>query len=168
MDNPLRPARGGFLRPFGCGWFIREYLLGHAPNGSPEVIPETGAPQADIFYYYKEALRKTTCLDKATREEEERARREKRAILPDEIEKLTKSCLKDMPYKTFACRFHSFVVYFSAIQRLGWAEPSGKEEPSAFQQYYPEGPARKFFRLTDAGRGASDDAWSDPHRALYG
>jgi len=20
----LRPSRGGFLRPFGCGWFIRE------------------------------------------------------------------------------------------------------------------------------------------------
>jgi hypothetical protein len=51
----LKPARGGFLRPFGCGWFIREFLLGHAPNGSPVVNPDVGAPQADIFYYYKMA-----------------------------------------------------------------------------------------------------------------
>lgn len=49
--EPLRPARGGFLRPFGCGWFIRKFLLGYGPNGSPKIDPETGAPQADIFYY---------------------------------------------------------------------------------------------------------------------
>ncbi len=38
--EPLRPARGGFLRPFGCGWFIREFLIGHGPNGSPRIDPE--------------------------------------------------------------------------------------------------------------------------------
>jgi len=54
--EPLRPARGGFLRPFGCGWFIREFLLGHAPNGSPKIDLHVGAPQADIFYHYKMAL----------------------------------------------------------------------------------------------------------------
>jgi len=35
----LRPARDGFLRPFGCGCFIREFLLGHGPNGSPRIDP---------------------------------------------------------------------------------------------------------------------------------
>ncbi len=29
MVIQLRPSRGGYLRPFGCGWFIREFLLGH-------------------------------------------------------------------------------------------------------------------------------------------
>ena len=52
----LRPNRGGFLRPFGCGWFIREYLLGNGPEGAPTIDPDVGAPQADIFRYYKQAL----------------------------------------------------------------------------------------------------------------
>jgi len=56
MILPIRPNRGGFLRPFGCGWFIREYLLGHGPEGSTPIDPERGAPQADINYEYKEAL----------------------------------------------------------------------------------------------------------------
>ena len=42
MILPLRPKRGGFLRPFGCGWFIREYLLGKGPYGSLKIDPETG------------------------------------------------------------------------------------------------------------------------------
>ena len=56
MIEPLRPARGGFLRPFGCGWFIREFLLGNRPNGSPNIDPDLGAPQADIFHHYKIAI----------------------------------------------------------------------------------------------------------------
>ncbi len=32
MVDLLKPARGGFLRPFGCGEFIRGFLLGHGPN----------------------------------------------------------------------------------------------------------------------------------------
>jgi hypothetical protein len=75
MVEPLRPARGGFLRPFGCAWFIREFLLGHGPNGSAQIDPAVGAPQADIFFHYKNALRRATALDKATRVEERRARR---------------------------------------------------------------------------------------------
>jgi len=72
------------------------------------------------------------------------------------------------PYKASGCRYHSFVVYFSTLQRLGWVEPSGKEEPSTFQTHYPPGPARRYFRLTDVGRAASDEAWANPHLALYG
>ena len=83
MVLPLKPARGGFLRPFGCGWFIREFLLGHGPNGSPVIDPAVGAPQAEIFYHYKMALIKATALDRATRREGQLARREKRAISPD-------------------------------------------------------------------------------------
>jgi hypothetical protein len=117
--EPLRPARGGFLRPFGCGWFIREFLLGRGPNGSPRIDPGIGAPQADIFYHYKTTLLKAIALDRATRKEEQQARREKRAISPEEIERLTEKYLARSPYKSTSCRYHSFVVYFSTLQRLG-------------------------------------------------
>ncbi len=40
----LRPNRGGFLRPFGCGWFIREF--DNAPFGSPVIVRSVGVPQA--------------------------------------------------------------------------------------------------------------------------
>ena len=168
MVEPLRPARGGFLRPFGCGWFIREFLLGHSPNGSPKINPDVGACQADIFYHYKTALLKAIALDRATRQEERQAQRKKRAISPDEIERLTERYLARIPYKSTSCRYHSFVVYFSNLQRLGWVEFTGKEEASAFQDHYPPGPPRRYFRLANAGRAASDAAWSNPQFALYG
>ena len=168
MVEPLRPARGGFLRPFGCGWFIREFLLGHGPNGSPKINPDVGACQADIFYHYKTALLKAIALDRATRREERQARRKKRAINPDEIERLTERYLARIPYKSTSCRYHSFVVYFSNLQRLGWVEPSGKEEPSAFQDNYPQGNPRIYYRLTQLGKSVSEHLWADPRKALYG
>jgi len=164
----LRPARGGFLRPFGCGWFIREFLLGHGPEGSPGIDPDVGAPQADIFHHYKLALMRATALDRATRAEEKRARRERRTIDPTNIERLAERYLSRMPYKAQGCRYHSFVVYFSNLERLGWVETTGREEASAFQDHYPAGMPRRYFHLTDAGRAASDAAWSNPYLALYG
>ena len=64
MALDIRPTRGGFLRPFGCGWFIREFLMGNGPEGSRVIDPEQGAAQADINYEYKEALARATarCL----------------------------------------------------------------------------------------------------------
>ena len=168
MPELLRPARGGFLRPFGCGWFIREFLLGRGPNGSSVINPEVGACQADVFYFYKRALMEATALDQATRMEEKRARREQRSIEPTNIEKLAEKYLARMPYKSRGCRFHSFVVYFSNLQRLGWVEATGQEEPSSFQDHHPPGPPRRYFRLTEAGRTAPETAWTNPLRALYG
>jgi hypothetical protein len=168
VTDLLKPSRGGFLRPFGCGWFIKEFLSGNAPYDSPIIDPETGAPQADIFYHYKMAIIKTTALDRATRAEEKRAKREKRDIIPDNIEILTERYIARMPYKAQGCRYHSFIVYFSNLQRLSWVEPTGKEETSAFQNNYPQGQPRKYFHLTQAGRKASDTAWANPQLALYG
>ena len=68
MALPLRPSRGGFLRPFGCGWFIREFLLGNGPNGSPTIDPDVGAPQADIFHHYKTALIRSTSIHRLPHE----------------------------------------------------------------------------------------------------
>ncbi len=137
MVEPLRPTRGGFLRPFGCGWFIREFLMGHGPNGSPQIDPSVGAPQSDICYHYKQALLRTIAVDRATRQEEKEAKREKCLISAERIERLTARYLHQTPYKSSSCRYHSFVVYFSNLQRLGWVEDSGVEEPSAFQDNYP-------------------------------
>jgi hypothetical protein len=168
VAKSLKPARGGFLRPFGCGWFIREFLLGRGPNGSPAIDPTVGSPQADIFFHYKNSLMHATATDRAAKEEEKQARREKRSIDPANIDKLAKQYLSRMPYKSRGCRFHSFVVYFSNLQRLNWVESSGREETSSFQDHYPPGPPRRYFRLTDAGRTASATAWANPYRALYG
>ena len=163
----LRPKRGGFLRPFGCGWFIREFLAGNAPYGSPVIDPSTGAPQADIFRFYKDALREVSAMDRATAAETKRARSEKRPIDPDRIGSLYQRYLARIPYKANGCRYHSFVTYFSNLQRLGWVEPTGTEEPSAFQANYPPGQPRKFYRLTASGIAASDAAWANPLAALY-
>jgi hypothetical protein len=164
----LRPSRGGFLRPFGCGWFVREFLLGRGPHGSPTLDSDVGAPQADIFHHYKLTLMRAYAWDRAIALEEKRAKREKRYIDFDRATELANRYLARMPYKAQGCRFHSFVVYFSTLQRLGWVEATGKEEPSAFQDHYPRGPSRKYFRLTQAGREASGAAWANPHLTLYG
>ena len=168
MTEALRPKRGGFLRPFGCGWFIREFLMGHGPFDTPRIDPAIGSPQSDIYYHYKMALLRSTALDRATKEEERRAKHEKRPISPERIADLTEKFLTDLPYKTSFCNYHSFVVYFSNLQRLGWVEFSGIEEPSSFQDHYPPGPSRRYFRLTKVGKRASEAAWKNPHVALYG
>ena len=48
LAEALRPRRGGLLRPFGCRWFIREFLLGHGPNGSLE----ENQPKVKIAKHY--------------------------------------------------------------------------------------------------------------------
>ena len=168
MVLALKPQRGGFLRPFGCGWFIREYLLGRGPYESPRIDPVTGAPQADLFYFYKTALIRETALDRATKAEEKLARREQRAIDPENIQILAEKYIARSPYKAHGARYHSFITYFSMLHKMAWVEPSGKEEKSAFQANYPPGQPRKYFRLTEAGRAAPEANWVNPHLTLYG
>ena len=168
MAIAVRPnPPGGFLRPIGCGLFIRDFLLGLGPFDTPKIDPERGAPQAEIFLHYKDTLRRQFALDAATRDEEERAKREKRPIDPERIELRAEFYLQRVPYKLTAMRYHSFVVYFSNLVRLGWVEFTGEEAPSAFQDNYPPGPPRRYFRLTGKGRAALDPEWSNPLITLY-
>ena len=127
-----------------------------------------GAPQAAIFHEYKLALMKATALDKATKLEERKAKREHRKINPDNIEKTAETLFSRMPYKAQGCRYHSFVIYFSNLQRLGWVEFTGEEKLSSFQDNYPDGQPQKYFRLTETGKKALDSAWANPLKALYG
>ncbi len=137
-------------------------------NGSVSIDPGIGAPQADIFHYYKMARLEFTAMDRAARQEERRAKRQKKAISPDNIQKFAERRMRRIPWKSNGCRYHSFVTYFSNLRRLGWVEASGVEEHSSLQDNYPEGQPRKFYRLTGAGMAASDSEWADPYGALYG
>ena len=97
MTLPLKPKRGGFQRPFGCGEFTRDFLLGKGPFGSLKIDPEVGAPQSVIFKQYKLALMRAYALDRATQEEEKTARKENRRIEPDNIEKLAQKYFNRLP-----------------------------------------------------------------------
>lgn len=105
MTLPLKPKRGGFVRSVGLGLFIRDYLLGRGPLGSPRVDPVVGSYQADIFYQYKIVLIRTTAVDRATRIEEKQAKKEKRVIDPARIEQLSERLIARMPYILSLCIF---------------------------------------------------------------
>jgi len=53
MAESLRPARGGFLRPFGCGWLFASTLQALDRKAQREIDATRGATQADICFEYK-------------------------------------------------------------------------------------------------------------------
>jgi len=118
--EPLRPARGGFLRPFGCALFIREFLLGNGPMGSPRIDPDVGAPQVDIHHYYKETLFRIYGEDAVAKEEEERLRKGLPPLTVEEAEERTRYYLERIPYKLTKMRYASFTRYFAHLKRLGY------------------------------------------------
>jgi len=164
----IRPYRGGFLRPFGLGMFIREYLAGNGPYGSLEIDPVEGACQTDIREEYKMALFREHAEDAVARELERRIKRKLPPMTDEEEDRFRLRTFERIPYKFTSIRSHSFARYFGMLTGLGWVEPTGKEETSAFQEQYPEAQPRRYFRLTNRGRTAPDIDWANPQRALYG
>ena len=173
MVLPLRPNKGGFLRPFGCGWFIREFLLGRGPEGSPTIDPDRGAVTEDIFYHYKLALHRAYAEDAVAWENEERVRRGRPVYTPEEYAERVDWHLRRTPYKLTKCRYHSFQRYFQWLKQLGWVELTGVEERSSVQETVEESrvkaglkpydaPPRKYYRLTRKGVEAPDYEWSNP------
>jgi len=167
MVIAVRPQPGGFVRPFGCGIFIREFLLGHGPEGAPVIDPEVGSPQTDIFDAYKSALLRAFAKDSTERVEEARIKAGKPAFTEAEYEEQLSYFLSRIPRKFTRMRASSFYKYFSNLERLGWVEPTGKTEVSTFQEKYPPAAPRIFYRLTKAGREATDVGWSNPIVTLY-
>jgi len=170
MTLALRPDQGGFLRPFGCGWFIREFMLGHGPEDSAKINPDAGTCQADIFYHYKLALHRAYADDAVAWENEERIRKGKPIYTPEEYQERFEHLLSRIPYKLTKCRYHSFQRYFHWLKQLGWVELTGKEEPSSVQEVMPDyddAPPRKYYRLTRKGKEAPDYEWSNPQLTLY-
>jgi len=166
MVMALRPNRGGFARPFGAGWFIREYLLGHGPEGSTPIDPERGAPQADINYEYKEALARATARERAERIIS-RMVVSGADVTEEQAEKIHERELKKVSRKFTRMRYHSFLKYFGTLKKLGWVEVTSETENSAMQDHYSEAPNRVYYRLTEAGRKATDDEWSNPLFTMY-
>ena len=166
MVEPLRPVKGGFLRPFGCGWFIREYLLGRGPEGSRKINPKLGATQVDICFEYKESLGKVTARERAERIISDKIVK-KVDVTEEDAEEIFQRELKRVSRKFTHMRYHSFLMYFGVLKRLGWVEVTQKTEPSAFQDNYPTGPERVYYRLTKVGTQAGQELWSNPLFTLY-
>ncbi len=166
MVMRLAPSRGGFLRPFGCGWFIREFLLGHAPEGSLKINPEVGACQADINFEYKEALARATARERAERIIS-RMVVSGADVTEEEAERIYQRELKRVSRKFTHMRYHSFLMYFGVLKRLGWVEVTGETEVSSIQDNYSPAPGRTYYRLTRKGITAGDEFWSNPLFTLY-
>ena len=128
MVEPLMPVRGGFIKPFGCGWFIREFLLGHGPEGFLKIDPKKGACQADIFYFYKIALHKAYAQDAVDYENEQRINQGKPVYSEEEYRERVDYLMSRMPYKLVKCRYHSFSRYFHLLKQLEWGEFTGRED----------------------------------------
>ncbi|MFC1874654.1 hypothetical protein ACFLY3_00645 [Chloroflexota bacterium] len=166
MALDLRPTRGGFLRPFGCGWFIREYLLGNGPEGSTRVDPNRGAVQADINYEYKEALARATARERAERIISNMVVKSA-DVTEEDAEKIYQRELRRVSRKFTHMRYHSFLMYFGVLKRLGWVETTEETEASSIQDNYPEAPERVYYRLTRGGIEAGEELWSNPLFTLY-
>jgi len=165
----IRPQRGRFLRPFHAGIFIRDYLMGKGPFGSPAIDPDRGAATEDIRYAYKSALLWEYAEDMAA------------MAMEKGVELSTEEALERIPKRLTKMRSHSFYRYFHHLKMLGWVEPTGEEQKSAMggmpgtrvrkrgNVALVEVPQpRRFYRLTDKGKAASDIEWQDPLQTLYG
>jgi hypothetical protein len=162
----LKPNKGGFLRPFGAGWFIREYLLGNGPAGSTKIDPRLGDCQSNVCYQYKEGIARATA----------QARAEK--VISDMVvngadvseetaEKIFQRELKGTSRKFTHMRYHSFLMYFGVLKKLKWVEPTGQIEDSGIHDNYSGAPSRVYYRLTAVGKAAGDELWSNPLFTLY-
>jgi hypothetical protein len=116
------PERGGFIKPFGCGWFIREHLLGHGPEGGPRIDPFRGACQKGLFYYYKIALHQAYAQDATDYENEQRVKQGKPAYTEQEYRERVTYLMPKTPYRLLKCRYHSFQRYFHLLKQLEWVE----------------------------------------------
>ena len=169
MIEPLRPSRGGFLRPFGCGEFIRDFLLGNGPSGSPRIEPDVGAPTEDIRSAYKNALLQAYAEDMVA------------VAMEKGVELSIEEASQRIPQRQSRMRSHSFYRYFHLLKQLDWVELTGEEEgsfmggmPGAKVEHTAEGTTlvevpqpRRFYRLTAKGRDAAQSAWRDPLQAVY-
>jgi hypothetical protein len=166
----LRPGRGGYLRPFGCGWFVREFLLGHAPQDTITIDPRKGACQEDIFYHYKLALHRAYAEDATAREDEARVRAGLPAYSPQEYSERVDWHFRHIPYKLVKARYHSFRRYFHYLKQLKWVEATGVEEVSVMQDVtggHADAHPRKLYRLTREGIEAPEEDWANPQRVIY-
>lgn len=88
-------------------------------------------------------------------------------VTEEEAEKISQRELKRVSRKFTHMRYHSFLMYFGVLKRLGWVETTNRTEASAIQDNYPLAPERTYYRLTKTGAEADDELWSNPLFTLY-
>lgn len=177
MVEPLRPSRGGFQRPFGCARFIVDFLQGNGPAYSVTSIdPVVGATQNDILASYKLALHLDWVDEQLAGENEARLRKSLPTMNEAEERKRREYWTGCYPLGRCRMRYHSFLIYFGLLKRLGWVEPAGQEEASVAQEMMAlkpgeearvAGEPRVYYRVTADGHQASQKAVSNPLIALY-
>jgi hypothetical protein len=88
-------------------------------------------------------------------------------VSEEEAEKIYQRELKRVSRKFTYMRYHSFLMYFGVLKRLGSVEVTEKTEPSAIKDNYPSAPERVYYQLTKVGMQAGEDLWSNPLFTLY-
>ncbi|MDO8634907.1 MAG: hypothetical protein Q7R34_01495 [Dehalococcoidia bacterium] len=178
----LQPGRE---RPFGACQFIIEFLKGHTSISGKEgeiaidkpIDPARGAPQVEIVRNYKLALHKYSVRERIMMEEEKRIKKGMLAFTAEEAEERAR-VLMNRPMNRCRMRYHSFLIYFGMLKRLGWVEvtmvlsPEDQKialtEPSMLQlRNLPEASSRVYYRITPRGMAATEDQVRNPLMALY-
>ena len=88
-------------------------------------------------------------------------------VTEEEADTIYERQLKRVSRKFTHMRYHSFLMYFGVLRRLGWVEATGQTETSSIQENYPPAPERTYYRLTEKGVKAGDELLSNPLFALY-
>ena len=156
----------GRLEAASYGRLIREFLLGNGPEGSTEIDPHRGAAQADINFEYKEALAWATARERAERIIS-RMVVSGVDVTEEQADTIYERELKRISRKFTHMRYHSFLMYFGVLKRLGWVEVTTETEESSIQENYPQAPGRVYYRLTKQGIEAGEEPWSNPLFTLY-
>jgi len=146
--------------------FIREYLLGNGPEGSRKIDPDRGSAQADINFEYKEALARATARERAERIIS-RMVLSGADVTEEDAERIYERELKRISRKFTHMRYHSFLMYFGVLKRLGWVETTEETQPSSIQDNYPQAPSRIYYRLTKNGIEAGEELWTNPLFTRY-
>ena len=58
-------------------------------------------------------------------------------VTPDMADRIFEVELRKAPHKYTRMRYHSFLVYFRMLKRLGWVEVAGEVEASSVQEPKP-------------------------------
>ena len=140
--------------------------MGKGPEGSRAIDPQQGAPQADINFEYKEALSRATAKERTERIIS-RLVVSGKDVTEEQAGTIYERELKRLSRKFTHMRYHSFLMYFGVLKRLGWVEVTGQNETSSIQDNYPPAPERTYYRLTKEGVEAGDELWSNPLFTLY-
>ena len=88
-------------------------------------------------------------------------------VTEEEADVIYQRELKRISRKFTHMRYHSFLMRFGVLKRLGWVEATTETEASAIQDNYPQAPGRVYYRLTKVGIAAGNEGWSNPLFTLY-